>query len=57
MLLRGKVKRKAMGNGEKGSEWEGSRKAPRKAQELLFSQLNSAEIGMTGGGHRAKSEV
>lgn len=57
MLLRGKVKRKAMGNGEKGSEREGSRKAPRKAQELLFSQLNSAEIGMTGGGHRAKSEV
>lgn len=51
-----------MGNGEKGSEREGSRKAPRKTQEqslllLLFSWLNSAEIGMTGGGQRAKSEV
>lgn len=56
------MKRKAMGNEVKRSEQECPRKAPRKAQEsslllLLFSQLNSADVGMTGGGQCVKSEV
>lgn len=54
----------AQGHGEwrEGERGGGFQKSAQEGtgtslQLLLFSQLNSAEIGMTGGGHRAKSEV